>query len=70
MLGAVKKYGICACNKTCFGRICVCNKRTFGYALMELVKVKEKLCKEELASARRVFSGIAVKDRKLNLVRK
>ena len=46
-----------------FGQICACKKRTFGFALMELVKVIEKLCKEELASARWVFLGIAVRDR-------
>ena len=25
VLGAIKKYRVCACNKTCFGRICACN---------------------------------------------
>ena len=25
VLEAIKKYGFCACNKTCFGRICACN---------------------------------------------
>ena len=25
VLGAIKKYGVCACNKTCFGQICACN---------------------------------------------
>ena len=24
VLGAIKKYGVCACNKKCFGRICAC----------------------------------------------
>ena len=25
VLGAIKKYGVCACKKTCFGQICACN---------------------------------------------
>ena len=24
----LKKYGVCACNKTCFGQICACNITT------------------------------------------
>ena len=24
-LEPLKKYGVCACNKTCFGQICACN---------------------------------------------
>ena len=25
VLGGIEKYGVRACNKTCFGRICACN---------------------------------------------
>ena len=25
VLGTIKKYGVCACTKTCFGQICACN---------------------------------------------
>ena len=25
VLGAIKKYGVCACNKTSFDQICACN---------------------------------------------
>lgn len=25
VLGAIKKYGVCACNKTCFGQTYACN---------------------------------------------
>ena len=29
VLGAIKKYGVCACNKTCSGQICACNTGHF-----------------------------------------
>ena len=38
VLGAIKKYGVCACNKTCFGQICACNRNT-SYCRLFIISI-------------------------------